>query len=99
MGEVWRDGLTDQLCKAIIALKTEKEAYHFLEDVATINEIRSLSQRLEAARLLEKGYTYPQIVQQTGISTATISRVKKYLEYGADGYKLVLGRMETETRR
>ncbi|HOO63167.1 MAG TPA: YerC/YecD family TrpR-related protein, partial [Synergistaceae bacterium] len=72
----------------------QEEAYSLLEDVATIGEIRALAQRLEVARLLSDGYTYPQIAQQTGASTATISRVKKFLEYGADGYKLVLDRIK-----
>ncbi len=97
MAENWRDPLTDQLCRAILLLKTKEEAYRFLEDVATFSEIRALSQRLEVSRLLEKGYTYPQIVEQTGASTATISRVKKSLEYGADGYAIVLPRLTGKT--
>jgi TrpR-related protein YerC/YecD len=90
MAEKWKDRLTDQLCKGILSLETVEDVYCFLEDIATIGEIRALAQRLEVARLLSEGYTYPQIAQQTGASTATISRVKKFLEYGADGYKLVL---------
>lgn len=97
MTEKWKDKLTDQLCLALLSLKTADEVYCFLEDVATIGEIRALAQRLEVARLLSEAYTYPQIAQQTGASTATISRVKKFLEYGADGYKIVLDRLkETE---
>ena len=96
MAEKWKDRLTDQLCLALLSLKTSEEAYAFLEDVATIGEIRALAQRLEVSRLLSEGYTYPQIAQQTGASTATISRVKKFLEYGADGYKLVLERLKKE---
>ena len=93
MGQIWRDGLTDQLCSAIVALETKEEAYDFLEDVATVSEIRSLAQRLEVARLLDGGYTYPQIMQQVGTSSATISRVKKFLEYGEEGYRMVLARL------
>ena len=96
MAEKWKDRLTDQLCLALLSLKTSEEAYAFLEDVATIGEIRAFAQRLEVARLLSEGYTYPQIAQQTGASTATISRVKKFLEYGADGYKIVLERLKKE---
>ena len=96
MAEKWKDRLTDQLCVALLSLETSEEAYAFLEDVATIGEIRALAQRLEVSRLLSEGYTYPQIAQQTGASTATISRVKKFLEYGADGYKLVLERLKKE---
>ena len=96
MAEKWKDRLTDQLCLALLSLETSEEAYAFLEDVATIGEIRALAQRLEVSRLLNEGYTYPQIAQQTGASTATISRVKKFLEYGADGYKIVLERLKKE---
>jgi TrpR-related protein YerC/YecD len=96
MLEKWKDKLTDQLCQALLSLKTTEEVYSFLEDVATIGEIRALAQRLEVSRLLSEGYTYPQIAQQTGASTATISRVKKFLEYGADGYKIVLERLKEE---
>ena len=99
MAEKWKDRLTDQLCKAILVLETEEEVYRFLEDIATIGEIRALAQRLEVARLLSEGYTYPQIAQQTGASTATISRVKKFLEYGADGYKIVLDRLKETNRK
>ncbi|HCA41183.1 MAG TPA: DNA-binding transcriptional regulator [Aminobacterium sp.] len=94
MAEKWKDQLTDQLCKAFLSLNTEEEVYSFLEDVATIGEIRALAQRLEVARLLDESYTYPQIAQRTGASTATISRVKKFLEYGADGYRLVLNNLK-----
>jgi len=94
MTEKWKDKLTDQLCRALLSLETPDEVYCFLEDVATIGEIRALAQRLEVARLLSEAYTYPQIAQQTGASTATISRVKKFLEYGADGYKIVLDRLK-----
>ena len=80
--EKWKDKLTDQLCQAFLSLKNTEETYSFLSDVATIGEIRALAQRLEVAR------------QQTGASTATISRVKKFLEYGADGYKLILDRLK-----
>lgn len=96
VAENWRSELTDQLCKAIVALESEEEACDFLVDVATIGEIRSLAQRLEVARLLENGDTYPQISQQTGVSSATISRVKRFLEYGADGYRLVLDRQKAK---
>jgi TrpR-related protein YerC/YecD len=94
MAEKWRSELTDQLCKAVVALESEEEACDFLVDVATIGEIRALAQRLEVARLLDNGYTYPQISQQTEASSATISRVKKFLDDGSGGYKIVLGRMK-----
>jgi len=75
-------------------MKDKDEMYAFLEDVATIGEIKALSQRLEVARLLSKGLTYPQIAQKTGASTATISRVKKCLEHGTNGYNIAIERFE-----
>ena len=94
MAGKWKDALTDKLCDAFLKLKTTDEMYNFLDDVATIGEVKALAQRLEVARLLSENKTYPQIAQQTGASTATISRVKKFLDYGANGYKTVLERMK-----
>ena len=90
----WKDDFTEQLFAAILALENKEECYRFFEDVATIGEIKSLAQRLEVARMLRAGETYDRITERTGVSTATISRVKKYLQYGADGYKLILERLE-----
>lgn len=86
----WKDEFTDQFCDCIVAISDREEAYRFLEDVATFSEIRAFAQRLQVANLLLQGMSYPQIVQGTGASTATISRVKKCVEYGSDGYKDVL---------
>lgn len=94
----WKDEFTDQLCDAIVAITDKEEAYRFLEDVATFSEIKAFSQRLQVASLLMKGMSYPQIVQATGASTATISRVKKFVDYGTDGYRDVLtkiGKLES----
>lgn len=88
------DRTVDQLFEAILTLKTVEECYVFFDDLCTVNEIQSLSQRLEVARMLGKGYTYSQIEAETGASTATISRVKRCLNYGNDGYKLALERLE-----
>ncbi|CUH96332.1 hypothetical protein P22_2422 [Propionispora sp. 2/2-37] len=88
-----KDTLTDQLFQAILRLKNEEECYQFFEDICTIGELRSLAQRLEVARMLQQGFTYDDIVERTGASTATISRVKRCLHYGADGYKLILSRI------
>lgn len=87
----WHDGQTDNLCRALMSLKDIDAVYAFLEDIATITEIKSMAQRLEVARLLDTGMKYPEIVDATGASTATISRVKKFLDYGTGGYKSVLG--------
>ncbi|MDO5116688.1 MAG: YerC/YecD family TrpR-related protein [Synergistaceae bacterium] len=94
MSNQWKDKFTDQLCDAITIISDREEAYRFLEDVATFSEIKAFSQRLQVASLLLKGFSYPQIVQATGASTATISRVKKFVEYGADGYRDVLRKLE-----
>lgn len=88
-----KDKLNDQLCQAVLALKNTDECYQFFEDICTISELKSMSQRLEVARMLKAGHTYDDIVEQTGASTATISRVKRCLNYGADGYKIVLERL------
>lgn len=89
-----KDELTDQLVKAVLLLQTEEECYQFFEDVCTVGEIKALAQRLEVASMLKRQHTYEEIVDRTGASTATISRVKRCLYYGADGYKLVLTRLE-----
>jgi TrpR-related protein YerC/YecD len=89
----WKDKLTDQLVSALLTLKDQDEVYRFLEDVATISEIKAWAQRLEVARLLRQNHTYPQITKITGASTATISRVRKFLDYGADGYRIALDRL------
>ncbi|MBP9627107.1 MAG: helix-turn-helix domain-containing protein [Synergistaceae bacterium] len=92
----WKDHLTDQLCDALLTLKTSEEAYCFLEDVATIAEIKALAQRLQVAFMLMDGASYPQIAERTGASTATISRVKKTVDYGADGYQIIRSRISKE---
>lgn len=94
MSSQWKDEYTDQLCDCFVAISDRDEAYRFLEDVATFSEIKAFSQRLQVAHLLLEGMSYPQIVQATGASTATISRVKKFVEYGADGYRDVLKKVE-----
>lgn len=86
----FKDSMTDELFKAIMALKTEEDCYRFFEDLCTVAELHSMAQRLVVARLLDEDVTYSQIEEKTGASSATISRVKKSLQYGADGYRLVL---------
>ena len=89
-----KDPLVDQFFRAILTLESQEECYQFFEDVATVSELKALAQRLEVARMLKAGYIYDVIVEQTGASTATISRVKRCLNYGADGYQNVLSRLE-----
>ena len=91
-----RNESTDGLFQAILSLQDMDECYTFFEDVCTINEIQSLSQRFEVAKLLREKRTYLEIAEQTGASTATISRVNRSLNYGNDGYDMVFRRMEQE---
>lgn len=84
---------TRQLLEAVLQLSSLDEAAAFFADIGTAAELRSLAQRLEVARLLQAGATYAQIEAQTGASTATISRVKRFLQYGAGGYELILPRL------
>lgn len=92
-----KDPLIDQLFKAVLTLKNKEECYQFFEDVCTISELKSLAQRLEVARMLQEGHIYDEIAEGTGASTATISRVKRCLSYGADGYTIVLERIGKKT--
>lgn len=93
-----KDELTDQLCEAVLLLKDNAECYQFFEDICTISEIKAFAQRLEVARMLRGGHTYDEIVERTGASTATISRVKRCLNYGADGYKTILERLDEKKK-
>jgi TrpR-related protein YerC/YecD len=86
----------DHLFEAILCLKDKEECYTFFEDVCTINELLSLSQRFEVARMLRQKKTYLEISEKTGASTATISRVNRSLTYGNDGYEMVFNRMKEE---
>lgn len=93
-----RDELTDNLFEAILLLDNIDECYNFFEDVCTIAEMKAMAQRLEVAKMLKQGKTYTEICEKTGASTATISRVNRCLNYGADGYSLILDRLDKEGR-
>lgn len=86
----------DFLFDAILSLKDREECYRFFEDVCTVNELLSLSQRIYVARMLHEDKTYLDIADKTGASTATISRVNRALNYGNDGYNLVFDRILDE---
>ncbi len=86
----------DYLFDAIMQLKNKEECYLFFEDICTINELLSLSQRFEVASMLREKKTYLDIAEKTGASTATISRVNRSLNYGNDGYDMVLERMKNQ---
>lgn len=84
----------DSLFDAILTLESKEECYSFFEDLCTVNELLSLSQRFEVASMLRDKRTYLEIAEKTGASTATISRVNRSLNYGSDGYELVFNRMK-----
>ncbi|MCQ2559562.1 MAG: YerC/YecD family TrpR-related protein [Clostridia bacterium] len=84
----------DNLCEAILALKSLGDCYAFCEDLCTVSELKSMAQRWEVAKMLEDNFTYGEIAAQTGASTATISRDKRCLNYGADGYRIILERLK-----
>ncbi len=94
MNSKLKDELTDNLFEAVLLLENIEECYNFFEDICTISEIKALAQRLEVAKMLKEDKTYTEICEKTGASTATISRVNRSLNYGADGYKMVLQRLE-----
>ena len=83
----------DHLFEAVLTLKSPEECYAFFEDVCTVNELLSLSQRYEVAKMLREKKTYLDIAERTGASTATISRVNRSLNYGNDGYDMELKRL------
>lgn len=92
------DARIDRLFEAILALQTPEDCYRFFEDLCTVGEIQALAQRLHAAELLRQGATYEVISVRTGMSSATISRIKRFLLYGAEGYRLVLDRLAAPER-
>ena len=84
---------TALLFEAILSLRDQEECHAFFQDLCTVAELRAMAQRLEVAQLLDEGLIYNDILQRTGASSATISRVNRALQYGADGYKTVLPRL------
>lgn len=93
MNKKLRTEAVDSLFEAILTLENKEECYSFFEDLCTVNELLSLSQRFEVATMLRRHDTYLKIAEKTGASTATISRVNRSLNYGDDGYALVFARM------
>ena len=96
MSKKLRTEAVDHLFDAILSLQNKEECYTFFEDVCTVNELLSLSQRFEVAKMLREHKTYLEIADKTGASTATISRVNRSLTYGNDGYEMVFNRMPKE---
>lgn len=94
MSKKLRTEAVNHLFDAILSLQNREECYTFFEDVCTVNELLSLSQRFEVAKMLRDEKTYLDIAEKTGASTATISRVNRSLNYGNDGYDMVFARMQ-----
>ena len=90
----WQNEETQALFEALLSLKNPEEVALFLEDVCTVKEITDMAQRLRVARMLRAKTSYAVINQETGVSTATISRVSRCLDYGPGGYDLVLQRLD-----
>ncbi|GGB10667.1 hypothetical protein ERX37_09400 [Macrococcus hajekii] len=86
----------DDLFDAILALESREECYQFFDDLCTVNELNSLSQRMQVAMMIKQGHTYATIEKESGASTATISRVKRTLQWGNDAYTMVMERLDEE---
>ncbi len=91
-----KDKNTDMFFDAILHLKTIDECYDFFEDLCTVNELKSISQRIVVAKMLRDKRVYSDIVEETGASTATVSRVNRSLQYGCGGYDMIFERMNGE---
>lgn len=94
MNDKLKNEATDAMFDAILSLKNREECYSFFEDLCTINEVLSLSQRFEVAAMLKNKCTYQSIAEKTGASTATISRVNRSLNYGNDAYDMIFSRIK-----
>lgn len=93
MNKKIRTDAAEHMFEAILCLQSKEECYQFFEDLCTVNELLSLSQRFEVAAMLRSHRTYLDIAEKTGASTATISRVNRSLNYGNDGYELIFNRL------
>ncbi|MDR3258893.1 MAG: hypothetical protein LBT51_04670 [Fusobacteriaceae bacterium] len=90
----FRNESNDKLFRAILELKNVNECYNFFEDICTYKEIESMAVRLESAKLLDRGFTYEEILKKLEISSATLSRVSRSLKYGPGGYKMIIDRVK-----
>lgn len=96
MNKINRKPRNLMMYKAILSLKTEEECINFFDDLCTVTELQAMEQRFQVAWLLNKGMIYNDILAETGASSATISRVKRSLQYGADGYAVVFENLADE---
>lgn len=94
-----KDSNVEYLYRAVLSLQTMEECDRFFDDLCTVPELKALSQRLHVAKMLRDHRVYSEIVQATGASTATISRVNRSLNYGADGYEIIFERLDEEDGR
>jgi len=94
MARIAQKPKSDDLYRAILMLRTEDEAYRFFQDLCTVTELRAMEQRFDVAVLLKRGMIYNDILERTGASSATISRVNRSLSFGAGGYQTIFQRME-----
>lgn len=95
----WHTKEIDTLFEAILSLKNVDECYLFFEDACTVKELTDIAQRLKSAKMLASGANYTEVGKETGMSTATISRVNKCLEYGNGGYRMVIERLDGEEKK
>lgn len=96
MVKIGKKEKSELLYRAILQLRDEQECYDFFQDLCTVSELRSMEQRFEVASLLDDGMIYNDILERTGASSATISRVNRCLHYGAGGYKIIVPRLKAE---
>ena len=96
MVKIGKKEKSDQLYKAILQLQNEEECYNFFQDLCTVSELRSMEQSFEVASLLDDGMIYNDILERTGASSATISRVNRSLSYGTGAYETIFARMKKD---
>lgn len=89
---------SDALYKAIVSIQNEEECRKFLDDLCTVSELKAMQQRMDVALLLDDGLIYSEILEKTGASSATISRVNRCLHYGAGGYQTIVPRLKAERK-
>ena len=98
MSKVYEKVSSDTLYQAIMELKNLEECRRFFQDLCTVSELKAMEQRMEVAMLLDEGLIYSDILERTGASSATISRVNRALHYGADGYKAIIPRLKEKAQ-
>ena len=98
MGKTIRTDAVKEFFEAVLSLENVDECFDFFEDVCTVNEVLSIAQRFSVAKMLKENHTYLEVAKETGASTATISRVNRSLNYGNDGYDMVLARLKEKQK-